>query len=108
MGSYGMLAKRAIQTDTPVMVQIQEVLRGAKDAMSLAQGVVYWQPPKRALDRAKEIVWDPAVSRYGADEGLPELREALIRKLRQENNIHKSSVMVTAGANQVIIPALCL
>ncbi|PSR96099.1 Aspartate aminotransferase like [Actinidia chinensis var. chinensis] len=103
MGSYGMLAKRAIQTDTPVMVQIQEVLRGAKDAMSLAQGVVYWQPPKRALDRAKEIVWDPAVSRYGADEGLPELREALIRKLRQENNIHKSSVMVTAGANQAFV-----
>ncbi|PSR96843.1 Aspartate aminotransferase [Actinidia chinensis var. chinensis] len=103
MGSYGMLAKRALQTDTPVMVQIQEVFRGAKDAMSLAQGVVYWQPPKRALDMAKEIVWEPAVSRYGADEGLPELREALIRKLRQENNIHKSSVMVTAGANQAFV-----
>ena len=29
----------------------------------------------------KENVWDPAVSRYGADEGIPELRVALIRKV---------------------------
>lgn len=103
MGSHGMLARRAVQTETPIMVLIQEVIRGAKDALSLAQGVVYWQPPERALDKVKELVWEPSVSRYGADEGLPELREALVRKLRQENNLHKSSVMVTAGANQAFV-----
>ncbi|XP_052176162.1 aromatic aminotransferase ISS1 isoform X2 [Diospyros lotus] len=103
MGSFGMLARRALQTETPVMVQIQELIRGAKDAISLAQGVVYWQPPKRALDQAKELVWEPSVSRYGPDEGLPELREALTKKLREENNLHKSSVMVTAGANQAFV-----
>ncbi|KAL7191373.1 hypothetical protein ACSBR2_023446 [Camellia fascicularis] len=103
MGSHGMLASRAVKTETPIMVLIQEVIRGAKDALSLAQGVVYWQPPKRALDKVKELVWEPSVSRYGADEGLPELREALVRKLRQENNLHKSSVMVTAGANQAFV-----
>ncbi|CAL5327715.1 unnamed protein product [Camellia sinensis] len=103
MGSHGTLARRAVQTETPIMVLIQEVIRGAKDALSLAQGVVYWQPPKPALDKVKELVWEPSVSRYGADEGLPELREALVRKLRQENNLHKSSVMVTAGANQAFV-----
>ncbi|KAA8541847.1 hypothetical protein F0562_022999 [Nyssa sinensis] len=103
MGSYGMLARRAIQTETPVMVQIQELIRGAKDAMSLAQGVVYWQPPKQALEKVKELVWDPSVSRYGADEGIPELREALIKKLHHENKLCKSSVMVTAGANQAFV-----
>ncbi|XAR67746.1 hypothetical protein NMG60_11002635 [Bertholletia excelsa] len=103
MGSFGMLARRAVLTETPVMVQIQELIRGAKDAISLAQGVVYWQPPKKALDKAKELIWEPSVSRYGADEGLPELREALIKKLRQENRLHKSSVMVTAGANQAFV-----
>ncbi|KAL6972823.1 Aromatic aminotransferase iss1 [Sarracenia purpurea var. burkii] len=110
MGSHGMLAKRALLTDTPVMVQIQELIRGSKDVLSLAQGVVYWQPPKLALEKAKELVWEPSVSHYGADEGLPELREALIRKLRKENNIHKSSVMVTAGANQAyanLVLTLC-
>lgn len=110
MGSLGKLARRAVETDTPVMVQIQELLRGVKDAMSLAQGVVYWQPPKQALNKVKDLVWEPIVSRYGTDDGIPELREALTKKLRDENNLYKSSVMVTAGANQAfvnLVLALC-
>uniref|UniRef100_A0A5B7AQI5 Putative Aspartate aminotransferase n=1 Tax=Davidia involucrata TaxID=16924 RepID=A0A5B7AQI5_DAVIN len=103
MGSYRKLARRALETETPVMVQIQELIRGAQDVMSLAQGVVYWQPPKQALEKVKELVWEPSISRYGADEGLSELREALVKKLRQENKLCKSSVMVTAGANQAFV-----
>ncbi|KAF5453184.1 hypothetical protein F2P56_028104 [Juglans regia] len=103
MGSYGKLARRALETDVPVMVQIQELIRGAKNAVSLAQGVVFWQPPKRALDKVKELVWEPSISRYGADEGIPELREALIKKLHNENKLYRSSVMVTAGANQAFV-----
>ncbi|KAF2323294.1 hypothetical protein GH714_034501 [Hevea brasiliensis] len=110
MGSYGKLATRALETEMPVMVQIQELIRGAKNAMSLAQGVVHWQPPKQALEKVKELVWDPSISRYGADEGITELREALTVKLRKENKLVKSSVMVTAGANQAfvnLVLALC-
>ncbi|KAI7736417.1 hypothetical protein M8C21_016090 [Ambrosia artemisiifolia] len=110
MGSKGMLSRRAMDTDSPVMVQIQELLKGVKGAVSLAQGVVYWQPPKSALEKVRELVWEPSVSRYGADEGLPELREALTKKLLEENKLCKSSVMVTAGANQAfvnIVLALC-
>ncbi|XP_047317384.1 aromatic aminotransferase ISS1 [Impatiens glandulifera] len=103
MGSNGLLARRVIATEAPVMVQIQKVIRESKDAVSLAQGVVYWQPPKQALEKVKELIWEPSISRYGADEGLPELREALITKIRNENNLHKSSVMVTAGANQAFV-----
>lgn len=51
--------------------------------LNLVQGVVYWQPPAQALDKVKELVWEPSTSRYGADEGLPELRHALIEKVRQ-------------------------
>ncbi|KAF6166985.1 hypothetical protein GIB67_030678 [Kingdonia uniflora] len=103
MGTFTKLARRALETETPVMVQIQELVRGVKDAVSLAQGVVYWQPPKQALEKVKELVWEPSTSCYGADEGLPELREALVRKLHQENKLCKSSVMVTAGANQAFV-----
>ncbi|KAM1513501.1 hypothetical protein ACFX1Z_024917 [Malus domestica] len=103
MGSYGQLARRAVETDMPIMVQIQQLVRGAKNAVSLAQGVVHWQPPKEALDKVKELVWEPSISRYGADEGLPELREALVQKLHRENKLYKSSVMVTAGANQAFV-----
>ncbi|KAK2984894.1 hypothetical protein RJ640_008659 [Escallonia rubra] len=103
MGSYGMLARRAVETETPIMVEIQKLLRGVKGAVSLAQGVVYWQPPKQALDKVRDLVWEPSISRYGADEGIPELREALIKKLHQENKLTRSSVMVTAGANQAFV-----
>ncbi|TYK27678.1 katanin p60 ATPase-containing subunit A1 [Cucumis melo var. makuwa] len=67
------------------------------------KGVVYWQPPQQALKKAAELVWEPSISRYGADEGIPELREALTRKLNEENKLYKSSVMVTAGANQAFV-----
>lgn len=104
MGTYAKLARRAVETETPVMVQVQELIRGAtRDVMSLAQGVVYWQPPEQALDKVKERVWEPSISRYGADEGLPELRQALVEKLSRENNLTRSSVMVTAGANQAFV-----
>ncbi|XP_051119646.1 aromatic aminotransferase ISS1 [Andrographis paniculata] len=103
MGSNAALARRALLTNTPVMVEIQELIRGRKNCVSLAQGVVYWQPPKEALEKVRELVWEPSISRYGGDEGLPELREALTEKLRRENNLHKSSVMVTAGANQAFV-----
>ena len=42
---------------------------------------MYWKPPKQALDRVKDLVEDPFISGYGAHGGLPELREALIRKV---------------------------
>lgn len=103
MGSCQRFARRAVETDIPVMVQLQELIQGAKNAVSLAQGVVYWQPPKKALEKVKELVWDPLVSKYGADEGMPLLREALTKKLHQENKLYKSSVMVTAGANQAFV-----
>ncbi|KAK3219677.1 hypothetical protein Dsin_013647 [Dipteronia sinensis] len=103
MGSYGKLARRAVETEVPVMVKLQELIRGAKNAISMAQGVVYWQPPKKALEKVKELVWEPSISKYGADEGMPQLREALTKKLHEENKLYNSSVMVTAGANQAFV-----
>ncbi|CAL4965621.1 unnamed protein product [Urochloa decumbens] len=103
MGSFAKLARRAVETDAPVMVKIQELLRGATNVMSLAQGVVYWQPPESAMNKIEKIIREPAVSKYGSDDGLPELREALLEKLRRENKLTKSSVMVTAGANQAFV-----
>ncbi|KAL0826253.1 hypothetical protein Bca101_049930 [Brassica carinata] len=110
MGSFGMLSRRTLGTDTPVMTQIRKLMAELTNPMSLAQGVVHWQPPQKALDKVKDIVWDPIVSSYGPDEGIPELRHALQIKLRQENKLTESAVMVTAGANQAfvnLVLALC-
>ncbi|KAG8045868.1 hypothetical protein GUJ93_ZPchr0008g13123 [Zizania palustris] len=102
MGSFGRLARRAVETDVPVMVKMQELLRGKKDVMSLAQGVVHWQPPVSALNKVNKLVWEPSISKYGSD-GLPELQEALLEKLRRENKLTKSSIMITSGANQAFV-----
>jgi aspartate/methionine/tyrosine aminotransferase len=110
MASHARLARRALGTDTPVMIQMQELLRNVKDCMSLAQGVVHWPPPDQALAKVTDAIRHPSTSNYGPDEGLPDLREALVEKLRRENKLCKSSVMVTAGANQAfvnLVLALC-
>eukprot|EP00850_Spirogloea_muscicola_P018069 SM000162S02347 [mRNA] locus=s162:37678:40298:+ [translate_table: standard] len=91
-------------------MQMQELLRGATDVISLAQGIVHWAPPPEALQEAKEAVFKPSVSGYAADDGIPELKAALLKKIREENNLVDSSIMVTAGANQAftnVVLATC-
>ncbi|EOY31369.1 PREDICTED: aspartate aminotransferase isoform X2 [Theobroma cacao] len=100
MGSYGKLATRVLDTDVPVMVEMPELTKGATDPIPLGKGAVYWQPPEQALEKVKQIAWEPSTSNYGTHEGLPELKDALTKKLCQENKLCNSSVMVTAGSNQ--------
>jgi len=33
------------------------------------------------MDKIEKIIREPTVSRYGSDDGLPELREALLEKV---------------------------
>ncbi|KAL5559236.1 hypothetical protein UlMin_035447 [Ulmus minor] len=100
MESNGNLSTRALNTDLPVMVKILEISKGAKDIKPLGQGAVYWSPPEQALEKVKHIAWEASTSKYGTHEGLPQLKEALIKKLRNENKLFNSSVMVTSGSNQ--------
>eukprot|EP00962_Isochrysis_galbana_P021532 scaffold6354_cov126-Isochrysis_galbana.AAC.9 len=94
-------SRRILETDTPCIVQMQEMLRGKEGVLSLAQGIVHWPPPPQALAAARAAADDPASCLYCADDGLPELRAALKQKLERENGLVASEVMVTAGANQV-------
>lgn len=69
---------------------------------SLAQGVVCWDPPEAAIHATANASWHE-VCQYGADDGDPELRAALISKLARSNNLERQAVMVTAGANQAFV-----
>ncbi|KAL9661624.1 hypothetical protein QQ045_026448 [Rhodiola kirilowii] len=100
MGSLDRMAKRALDTGVPVMVKISEFSKCAKDVIPLGQGSVYWQPPDEALEKVYDISRNPSTSKYGSHEGLPQLKEALTKKLCEENQLYKSSVMVTSGSNQ--------
>ncbi len=57
--------------------------------MSLAQGIVHWEPPPRALAAAGQLLAAEAgsISGYGPADGLPALREALKQKLEEVNGL---------------------
>ncbi|KAL9250451.1 Aromatic aminotransferase ISS1-like protein [Drosera capensis] len=108
MGSFEALSNRALDTEVPVMVKIAEL--SLEGAMPLGQGAVYWQPPQQALEKVKQISFEPSSSRYGTHEGLPELIEGLTIKLQSENKLCRPSIMVTSGSNQGflnLVLALC-
>ena len=94
------LSARISATDVPCIVQMQQMLRGKTDVLSLAQGIVHWPPPEQALAAGRAAMLEPDTSMYGADDGILPLRDALKAKLAAENGIVNSEVMVTAGANQ--------
>lgn len=75
--------------------------------ISLAQGVVYWEPPETCREALQEALMKTdnpfQLHAYGPDEGLPDLREAFLRKARQENQLFNHQVMVTMGANQAFM-----
>uniref|UniRef100_A0A7S0DSD0 Aminotransferase class I/classII large domain-containing protein n=1 Tax=Amorphochlora amoebiformis TaxID=1561963 RepID=A0A7S0DSD0_9EUKA len=72
-----------------------------KDILKLSQGIVHWKPPPEALEAAKRSLDEMSdIHGYGDDEGCLLLREMISTKLKNENNITNSQVMVTAGANQ--------
>ena len=92
---------------------------------SLAQGVVWWRPPRsmyRALadaatsfsnstdDESSGFGMDGAkgddgqvIHTYCPDEGYPPLLDALKLKLERENGLRCPHVMVTSGANQAFV-----
>jgi hypothetical protein len=65
-----MSSERIRRTDDPCIVEMQRMLRGTTDVLSLAQGVVHWKPPQDALDAAVHFLnTDPRAHSYGADDG---------------------------------------
>lgn len=65
-------------------------------------GFVYWKPPEEAIRQAAAEATEDMVSKYNADQGIPELVTALEEKVRKQNGLHKYKVIVTAGANQAL------
>jgi aspartate/methionine/tyrosine aminotransferase len=94
------VSERILSTDEPCIVATKRLVSSVPGTLSLAQGIVHWQPPPSALKRASEAILQPSCNSYGPDEGSPELREALKHKLNSRNGLYDYDVQVTAGANQ--------
>eukprot|EP00210_Caulerpa_lentillifera_P009383 g8945.t1 len=100
-------SERIIQTDTPTIVYTKKLMSTRKDALSLAQGIVYWKPPPEATVAAAEALRsDAMINSYGPDEGMPKLRAGLRKKIKLQNGLDGYDVIITSGANQAFVNCL--
>lgn len=89
------MSKRILATDDPCVVKMQQMMRGKEGLLSLAQGIVHWKPPSSALEAARSAIDEDDTSLYCADDGLASLKEALTEKIKADNGLTNSAVMVT-------------
>eukprot|EP00466_Bigelowiella_natans_P005199 jgi/Bigna1/132135/aug1.16_g6843 len=62
--------------------------------LSLAQGIVHWNPPQQAVEEIRKALADDAIHLYGLKVALPadgivELKEALTEKIEMENGYQR-------------------
>ncbi|MGQ0658724.1 MAG: pyridoxal phosphate-dependent aminotransferase [Chromatiales bacterium] len=98
---------RAVQT--PIIPVVGGWIRRQPGAISLAQGVVYYDPPPQASETVEDFLRH-GDHKYGPVQGQAELRRAILEKLRRENGIDVSGddnrIIVTAGGNMAFLNAL--
>jgi aspartate/methionine/tyrosine aminotransferase len=85
------------------------MIRQCPGTISLGQGVVHYGPPPESKQQVERFFDDPENHKYKPVEGLPALREAMIRKLAGENRIRcdgERRVVVTAGGNMGFMNAV--
>lgn len=77
------------------------------DVISFATGEPDFDTPTDIREVAKASI-DEGMTRYTPSQGIPELRQAIAHKLREENGLNYSEeeVVVTCGAKQAIYDAL--
>ncbi|MDQ3012548.1 MAG: pyridoxal phosphate-dependent aminotransferase [Acidobacteriota bacterium] len=98
---------QAVQS--PIIPVIGQMIREHPGTISLGQGVVWYPPPPEAFAEINTFLADPALHKYQAVHGIPQLVELIEEKLRVENGIdvgQGSRVVVTAGGNMAFINAL--
>eukprot|EP00934_Nitzschia_sp_Nitz4_P007302 Nitzschia sp. Nitz4//scaffold41_size133979//110618//111859//NITZ4_003368-RA/size133979-processed-gene-0.226-mRNA-1//1//CDS//3329551533//7292//frame0 len=106
------ISPRICETLDPCVVLMKEMMQEYTHLwqekggiFSLAQGVVYWNPPEASQQALIEEIRNPTntLHTYGPSQGIPELTSALQTKISQENGLNNHSIMVTTGANQAYV-----
>ena len=102
-------AARMAAVDLPIIPTIAGLVRDNPGTISLGQGVVNYGPPVDVAAALQALQAQPALQKYQAVSGMPELVEALRRKLRDENGItaqDDTALMVSAGSNMAFLQAV--
>ena len=103
------VSQRMDAVQTPIIPIIGQLIKENPGTISLAQGVVYYAPPQRAIDKIADFSKDSVNHRYGPVQGIPELIDLIEKKLHQENDLNgdlSKRIIVTAGANMAFLNAL--
>jgi len=104
---YDSLRMESVQT--PIIPVVGELIRANPGTISLGQGVAWYGPPPEAAEHIHKFLADPQNHKYKLVQGIPELLEAIERKLAAENGIrigNDQRVVVTAGANMGFVNAV--
>ncbi|MFN9071026.1 MAG: aminotransferase class I/II-fold pyridoxal phosphate-dependent enzyme, partial [Cyanobacteriota bacterium] len=87
----------------PVIPRLGELMQRRPDALSLAQGMVGWEPPPGVIQAVRQSLDAPGVAlhRYGSTWGEPALLEVVARQLHATNalQLEGASLLVTTGSN---------
>jgi len=79
-----------------------------RDIISFSLGEPDFETPENIRKAAKTAL-DRGETHYTQGSGIPELREAIAEKLKNDNNldVSEADVLVTPGAKQAIFEAIC-
>ena len=88
--------------------RMAEINAAGGDVISLGQSVPFFGPPPEMIDAVRDALdsFGPRLHTYGPDAGIPELREALARKLADFNGVEVDpdrQLLVTPGSNQAFM-----
>ena len=88
--------------------RMAEINAAGGDVISLGQSVPFFGPPPEMIEAVRDALdnFGPRLHTYGPDAGIPELREALARKLADFNGVEVDpdrQLLVTPGSNQAFM-----
>ncbi|MEK6909192.1 MAG: pyridoxal phosphate-dependent aminotransferase [Nanoarchaeota archaeon] len=100
------ISERDLQLPHVEFPEISRRIAQDKRIISLGPGEPDFLTPKPLLDYGKKIIGK--ATHYSEPQGIMPLREAIVKKLHKENNIHAEveNVIVTCGSQEAIFSAL--
>jgi aspartate aminotransferase len=105
------LANRTMRIKPSATMAVTDKARALKaagrDVIGLGAGEPDFDTPDNIKEAAIKAIRDGKASKYTAVEGIPELRAAIARKFKRENNLDykPSQIIVGTGGKQVLFNA---
>ncbi len=102
-------SQRMRNIQPPIVSIVSDLIKKNPGTISLGQGVVYYGPPKKVINKINKLNPSPDYHIYSEVEGITKLRSIISKKLILENKISvngKYDLIVTAGSNMAFMNAI--